>query len=208
MNHLVRASTLSAALLIAPLGGTALAVDQSPPPQTSAADWQQRLLTNAVMGTGVLVSADGEQALFAVVAGPTSDTGHNKNGTFTWAERSTSGDAYAGGIQDYAIQNGVATINGSGPYIEPDGSKHGVQFTLVITPGAQGAGQTLSVTYAGSGYNETWRGTLQSGFVDVGVGSADPATLRRQMDGSKSLANELQNRMNALKQLSTTAPAR
>src|SRR5438552_14650293 len=123
MKKVIRSSVLAAGLLS---GATAAyAMDQSPPAQTSAADWQRRLLTNAVMGVGVVGTDDG-QALFSVVAGPTGSGEHNKNGTFIWAERSATGDAYAGGIQDYAIQNGVATINGSGPYIEPDGSKHPV----------------------------------------------------------------------------------
>ncbi len=196
MNNLLRASALAGALLLTPgAAGLALAVDQTPPRQPSPSEWQQRLLTNAVMGAGVLRSDEGEESLFQLVAGPTGDpTGHNRNGNFIWAERG-GGDAYTGGIQAYTIQNSVATISGSGPFIEPDGSRHGVQFSLTVTP------TSMNVSFTGNGYNEQYRETLTAGFIDIGVGSVDTTTLRQQMDGAKPYANELRQRMDALKQL-------
>ncbi len=197
LRNLAGATLIGTTLTLLPASALlALAGTDTPQPTPTSTDWQQRLRTNGVMGMGVMTTAGGEESLFQIVAGPTSDTGHNRNGTFIWAERG-NGDAYTGGIQDYTIQNGVATITGSGPYIEPDGSKHPVSFTLIVSTASSGA--TLETRFSGYDGADNYAGTVTAGFVDVGVGAVDPAIIQRQMDSTKTLFAELRQRMDALK---------
>lgn len=116
-----------------------------------------------VEGKGTFSTDDG-LATFRLAA--RSEVGkHGHHGDFRVEDASLS---YNGAIHSYQVSGNTATIQGAGGLKTSDGQRHHVQFTLVATAGATGAG-SIDVTFTGKDYNDHYAAPLASGSIVFGA---------------------------------------